>query len=184
VLTFEPRTVRAGNYSFSIGTAGSCTLVLQTILPPLLTASAPSVVRISGGTHNKAAPPFEFLKRAFLPLLARMGASVELTLERHGFYPRGGGVIEARIEPARHLTPIALTERGALARGYAEAFISAVPLHVASRELAVVATRGVSSFVTTATTPHFESNAEVIRAFTGKRVSLEQNGSSYTVTMR
>src|SRR5262249_28535627 len=67
-LTFRPQALRAGAYSFSIGTAGSCTLVLQTVLPPLLTAAQPSVVRISGGTHNKAAPPVDFLMRAFLPL--------------------------------------------------------------------------------------------------------------------
>src|SRR5437868_3109358 len=68
-LTFRPSAVRAGAYNFTIGTAGSSTLVLQTVLPPLLTAAAESTVRVSGGTHNKAAPPFEFLQRVFLPIL-------------------------------------------------------------------------------------------------------------------
>jgi RNA 3'-terminal phosphate cyclase (ATP) len=140
-LTFEPRALKAGEHSFNIGTAGSCTLVLQTVLIPLLTAAGSSTIRISGGTHNTAAPPFDFLARAFMPLIARMGARVELVLERHGFYPRGGGAIVAHIEPAARLTPVDLVGRGAPRGGYAEAYISAIPLHVAERELAVVARR-------------------------------------------
>jgi RNA 3'-terminal phosphate cyclase (ATP) len=137
-LTFQPRELAPGDHSFTIGTAGSTTLVLQTVLPPLLTASAPSTIRISGGTHNSAAPPFDFLSRAFLPLLARMGVHVDLVLERHGFYPRGGGLIVARIAPAARLVPFELLERGARRRGYAEAYFAAIPFHVVERELAVV----------------------------------------------
>ena len=137
-LVFEPGRLRPGEYSFSIGTAGSCTLVLQTVLPPLLTASGPSVIRISGGTHNKAAPPVDFLSRAFLPLLARMGARVELNLERFGFHPRGGGVIVATITPVARLRPIEISERGERVRGYAEAYVAGVPVNVAERELAVI----------------------------------------------
>ncbi len=127
-LAFKPRGMRAGEYSFAIGTAGSCTLVLQTVLPPLLTAPAPSVIRISGGTHNKAAPPVDFLTRAFLTLVARMGAVVDLTLVRHGFYPRGGGAIEVRITPVSRLRPIELLDRGARLGAYAESYICGVPL--------------------------------------------------------
>ena len=140
-LSFSPRAVRADEYTFSIGTAGSCTLVLQTVLPALLTASAPSTLRIAGGTHNKAAPPFDFLSRAYLPLLARMGAVVTLTIARYGFYPRGGGVIEAQIVPTPRLRSIELLKRGERVRGYAESYIAGVPLHVAERELAVVGRR-------------------------------------------
>jgi RNA 3'-terminal phosphate cyclase (ATP) len=140
-LTFRPQSVRAGDYSFSIGTAGSCTLVLQTVLPPLLTAPEPSCIRISGGTHNTAAPPVDFLVRAFLPLIARMGPVVQLNLERYGFYPRGGGSIEVHVTPAQQLAPIALLERGERRRAYAEAYISGIPLHVAERELAVIGRR-------------------------------------------
>ncbi|MDD5275104.1 MAG: RNA 3'-terminal phosphate cyclase [Methylovulum sp.] len=52
LLNFTPGPVRGGNYAFNIGTAGSCTLVLQTILPALLSADQPSHIELSGGTHN------------------------------------------------------------------------------------------------------------------------------------
>ncbi len=264
-IVFKPGAVRAGNYTFSIGTAGSCTLVLQTVLLPLLTAAAPSLVRISGGTHNKSAPPVEFLLRAFLPLVAHMGAGVSLTLVRHGFFPRGGGLIEVQITPVNRLRPIELLERGAQRRAYAESYIAGIPLHVAERELAVVgrslswtpeqlfvraissemgpgnalvltleyeritevftsfgergrsaervaeqAVRetlqylahsapvgthladqlllpmslgGITAFVTNEPSMHFRSNAEVIHAFTGRRVTAEREGGGYRVTM-
>ena len=137
-LTFRPGKLVAGDYSYDIGTAGSCTLVLQTVLPPLLTAAGPSRVRITGGTHNRTAPPFDFLARSFLPLLARMGADVSLELARHGFYPRGGGEIRATIRPTARLAPLSLTARGGFVHGSAEAYIAALPLQVAQRELAVI----------------------------------------------
>src|SRR6478752_4247267 len=71
-LIFEPRPVRAGEYQFSVGTAGSATLVLQTVLPALLIADGPSELVLEGGTHNQWAPPFDFLARVFLPLINRM----------------------------------------------------------------------------------------------------------------
>ncbi len=137
-LTFRPGKLAAGDYSFAIGTAGSCTLVLQTVLPPLLTAAAGSRVRITGGTHNRASPPFDFLARSFLRLLASMGAKVELQLSSYGFFPRGGGEIRAQIEPATRLARLSLTQRGAFVQGSAEAYVAAVPLHVAQRELELI----------------------------------------------
>ena len=87
-LAFSPGPIRAGEYRFSVGTAGSGTLVFQTVLPALMLASEPSRVVIEGGTHNTAAPPFDFLARTFVPLLERMGPKVQLQFERYGFYPR------------------------------------------------------------------------------------------------
>lgn len=137
-LTFEPGPLKGANYSFAIGTAGSSTLVLQTVLLPLLTAAQPSTVRISGGTHNRGSPPFDFVQRAFLPQLVRMGAQVELELRRYGFYPRGGGEIVATIKPSSGLSALALNERGERTRAYAEAYVAALPIHVGQRELEVV----------------------------------------------
>ena len=137
-LEFIPGPVKGGDYRFAIGTAGSCTLVLQTVLPALLQADAPSTLQLAGGTHNPMAPPVQFLQRAFLPRLAEMGANIELTLERFGFYPAGGGEVRVHVDPCPTLRPHAWMERGARKAGYDECFIAGVPARVAQRELECV----------------------------------------------
>jgi RNA 3'-terminal phosphate cyclase (ATP) len=134
-LTFTPGTVRAGEYRFAVGTAGSGTLVFQTILPALLRADAPTRVVIEGGTHNFAAPPFDFLQRAFLPLVRRMGARVSLKLERYGFYPAGGGRFIAEIEPCLSLIPLELGERGEIRSKRVTAVVANLPGRIAAREI-------------------------------------------------
>ncbi|MEO6918119.1 MAG: RNA 3'-terminal phosphate cyclase [Collimonas sp.] len=137
-LQFIPGKIIGGAYRFAIGTAGSCTLVLQTLLPALLYADAPSVVSISGGTHNSMAPPAHFLQRAYGRVMAEMGATLEIELKRYGFYPAGGGEIEAKVSPCKRLQPLELMSRGERVSGYAESFIAGVPADVAKRELAGV----------------------------------------------
>ncbi|MBK7876554.1 MAG: RNA 3'-terminal phosphate cyclase [Planctomycetes bacterium] len=126
-LEFRPGAVNAGHYRFAVGTAGSAGLVFQTVLPALLRAGGPSTLELEGGTHNPLAPPFDFL--------ARMGARVELALERHGFFPAGGGRFTARIEPARTLTPLVLEERGALVARRARALVANLPAKIGDVEL-------------------------------------------------
>jgi len=134
-LTFEPGTIRGGDYEFAIGTAGSTVLVFQTVLPALLRAKDPSDVVFRGGTHNSSAPTFDFLERAFLPLLARMGASVELRLGALGFYPAGGGAWHARIEPAATLSSLVLEEAGGIRSRRIIADVANIPYDVAQREV-------------------------------------------------
>jgi RNA 3'-terminal phosphate cyclase (ATP) len=139
-LVFAPGPVRAGDYAFNVGTAGSCTLVLQTVLPALMLCAEPSRVSLSGGTHNPMAPPFHFLERSFAPLLRRLGVGLDLTLRRLGFYPAGGGEVVAVVRPAAgDLQPFDLTDRGPLQEAYAECFAPALPGAVAARELAALA---------------------------------------------
>jgi RNA 3'-terminal phosphate cyclase (ATP) len=133
-LTFTPGQVRAGEFAFAVGTAGSATLVLQTVLPALLTASAPSTLVLDGGTHNPAAPPFDFLAKSFLPLINRMGPVVTAELERPGFYPAGGGRFSVNIVPAPRLLPLDLLERGALRNIRARAIVANLPRSIAERE--------------------------------------------------
>lgn len=137
-LSFQPGPVRAGEYRFAIGTAGSATLVLQTVLWPLLLAPGRSRLVLEGGTHNPLAPPLDFITRSLVPLLAEMGAAVEVGLERAGFYPAGGGRIAVEIEGGRPLRPIERQQRGPLVRTVARALVSGLPVSIARRELEVV----------------------------------------------
>jgi len=140
-VVFRPRSVRPGAYRFAVGTAGSASLVLQTILPPLLTASAPSTLVLEGGTHNPWAPPFDFLARAFLPLLARMGAPIRAELERYGFYPAGGGKFRVETTPCRRLDALSLLDRGETKRRRAQAVVANLPANIGHREIKVVLRR-------------------------------------------
>jgi RNA 3'-terminal phosphate cyclase (ATP) len=137
-LTFVPKRIKPGDYQFAIGTAGSCTLVLQTILPALLFCDTPSTVRITGGTHNPMAPPVQFLQRAYCRVLRAMGASIDIDILRSGFYPAGGGVVVASVAPCSGLRPLELLSRGKRLSGYAESIITGVPASVARRELDII----------------------------------------------
>ena len=134
-IEFTPQSIRAGNYRFSIGTAGSATLVLQTVLPALLAADAPSTVQITGGTHNPLAPPFDFVEKAFVPALRRMGAEVKLRLLRHGFMPSGGGSFVAEVAPCPRLSPLDLRERGEEKPWRLRALLSKLPDEIGARQL-------------------------------------------------
>ncbi|MBM3225014.1 MAG: RNA 3'-terminal phosphate cyclase [Candidatus Tectomicrobia bacterium] len=137
-LTFVPGQVQPGAYTFTIGTAGSTTLVLQTVLPALLCAAAPSTLTLEGGTHNPFAPPFDFLVQTFLPLVQRMGPQAQATLVRPGFYPAGGGQCSVSITPATRLQPLELCTRGAIRAIRACAVLANLPRSIAEREVAVI----------------------------------------------
>ena len=137
-VVFEPGPVRGGHYRFSIGTAGSTTLVLQTVLPVLMTAPDPSHLDLEGGTHNGMSPPLDFLESAYLPLLEKMGPRISIKLLRRGFYPVGGGEFEVTITPASDLKPLTILERGRKPKCTAKAIVSQLPEHIAERELDVL----------------------------------------------
>jgi RNA 3'-terminal phosphate cyclase (ATP) len=101
----------------------------------LLTASGPSSITLEGGTHNPHAPPIDFLEKAFLPLVNRMGPAVHVALERAGFYPAGGGRFFVNVQPAEKLSPLRLLERGEIRRRLATAVVAALPGAIAKREL-------------------------------------------------
>lgn len=141
-LQFTPGAMRAGDYRFQIATAGSCLLVLQTVLPALMLADGPSKVELSGGTHNPMAPPFDFLERAFAPLVRRLGVGLDLQLQRRGFFPAGGGELVAHITPsAQSLAPVDVLERGPLMNGWAEALVPGLARNIATRELEALGQR-------------------------------------------
>jgi RNA 3'-terminal phosphate cyclase (ATP) len=138
---FTPGTEWPGEIAIDIGTAGSTTLVVQTVLPAALALGKPLHARITGGTHNPMAPPFEFLDRVFLPHLRAMGADITLTLERYGFMPGGGGVLDLSIAAGPTLRPLELVEAGRVIGRRAVALCASLPRHIGEREVAVAQER-------------------------------------------
>jgi RNA 3'-terminal phosphate cyclase (ATP) len=122
-ITFEPGKIRGGDFEFRISTAGSTSLVAQTVLPALMLADEPSTLTLEGGTHNPGAPPFDFLQRTFLPQLAKAGPRVKAEIQRYGFYPSGGGRVRfSLVEPCEKFEP------------RVTAVVAGIPVSVGERE--------------------------------------------------
>jgi RNA 3'-terminal phosphate cyclase (ATP) len=113
-LTFHPGTITPGDYVFAIGSAGSTTLLAQTLLPALWHSSSPSTLTLEGGTHNPLAPPGHFLDEIYLGALRKIGLEVTYSLQEYGFAPAGGGRIALQIQPCVALPPLQLLERGTM----------------------------------------------------------------------
>ena len=140
-LAFEPGAIKGGDYRFDIGTAGSVTLVAQTVIPVLLKADKPSTVTITGGTHVPFAPVWDFFAETYLPELRRMGARVEAELEQCGFYPAAGGVVRLRVGPCDESTKpdrYELTDIGAYKGGVVKGVVSHLPRSIAEAEVGIV----------------------------------------------
>lgn len=136
-VVFRPGKVVPGSYRFAVGTAGSATLVLQTILPALMISNGPSDIELEGGTHNPWSPPFDFLKDSFLPVLGKMGVPVKAELVSYGFYPAGGGRFSVSVTPSLKLDTISLRERPGEFKISGRAIVSSIPESIARREVEV-----------------------------------------------
>lgn len=135
-LDFQPGPIRGGDYYLEIGSAGSSTLVIQTILPALFLAERPSTVTVTGGTHNPMAPPYDFLCETFLPAIATAGFSGNCRLHKHGFYPAGGGKITFEIKPWQKQPDkiIDLCKRSERLEIHARIYIAKLPIHIAEHQ--------------------------------------------------
>jgi RNA 3'-terminal phosphate cyclase (ATP) len=137
-VMFHPRALIGGDYQFDIsekkGSAGSTSLVMQTIMLPLCFAGQPTNVTVLGGTHVPWSPSFHYLKYIFLPLLSRLGATIEIDLNTWGWYPEGGGSVTARIIPLGKMLPIRIQSRGRLLRLSGVSAVSHLPKKIAERQ--------------------------------------------------
>lgn len=136
VLDFYPGSVQSGNFDFDIGSAGSVTLVIQTVLPALSLASEASTVSVTGGTHNPMAPPFDFLCETFLPAIGTGGFWSSCKLIKHGFYPAGGGKITFEVRPRAKQSQgiINLCEASKQFQIKSRIYTAKLPAHIAQRQ--------------------------------------------------
>lgn len=134
-LVFEPGKIKPGTYDFDIGTAGSTTLVFQTILPPLMMCSEKSNLTFTGGTHNPHAPPFDYVNETYVRTLEQFGPVVKLELGRLGFYPPGGGMFSAVVKPVEKLETVELLRRGKTLRRCARSLLVRLSQRIGQKEL-------------------------------------------------
>lgn len=133
-LEFHPADLRPGSYRFAIGTAGATGLVLHAVYLPLALAGAESRLAVEGGTHVPASPCFHFLAVTWRDWLQRLGIGIELHMPRAGFYPKGGGILEARIRPCPALEPLHALQRGPLERISGVSAVANLPESIAQRQ--------------------------------------------------
>jgi RNA 3'-terminal phosphate cyclase (ATP) len=133
-LTFEPQGICSGQFHFDIGTAGSTSLVLQTILAPLSFAKGPSSVTVKGGTHVPWSPCFHYLDLHWIRYMRQIGFDLHLEMEMAGFYPQGAGLVHAAAGPAAQLLPLRLIERGQLKRIHGISAVANLDVSVAERQ--------------------------------------------------
>ena len=132
-FTFVPKRLRGGQYRVDVGTAGSITLVLQAMLPVAVASGERCRMSIRGGTDVRAAPPIDYLRWVVLPQLARMGIQASLTVERRGYYPKGGGEVLLDLAPARELAPFVVDEIEPVKRVAVRAHVAQLPSTIAER---------------------------------------------------
>jgi RNA 3'-terminal phosphate cyclase (ATP) len=146
-LAFAPRTpAQGGTYTFDVaqaakgGSAGSVGLILQTVLLPLALAEESSQLTLRGGTHVAWSPSIDYVKRVYLPTLARIGVKAKVNIKKWGWYPIGGGEVKTAITPSGEphassaLSSLDLRERGTLLRVRGVSASSNLPKHIRMRQ--------------------------------------------------
>jgi RNA 3'-terminal phosphate cyclase (ATP) len=132
-IVFKPKQIKSGSYNIDVHTAGSITLVLQALMPVAAFANSSVVVKIKGGTNVPMSPPIEYLQEVLLPLLKVLGINIQVKLLRYGFYPKGGGIVQAHIEPTKNINSINITEDFTVKRVFGIAYSSRLPQNIVER---------------------------------------------------
>src|SRR5438093_11634143 len=132
-FVFKPGKLRAGTFQFDVGTAGSVTLVLQTLMPMLAFAPGPVQLEITGGTDVKWSPPSDYVRLVTLPILKKIGYQGHLETVRRGHYPKGGGLVKFSSRGPSKLHSMNHEKPGIVSKVYGISHAVALPRHVAER---------------------------------------------------
>jgi RNA 3'-terminal phosphate cyclase (ATP) len=137
-LEFHPCRIQAGDYAFRVATAGSSTLVFQTVTPALLTTRQPFRLVLEGGTHNTAAPSYDFIATTYAACLKALGVDSQFQLLRRGYYPAGGGQWTATLKPPATFLPFSWLDRRGLEKPQVKLILSRMAMGLIEREKALL----------------------------------------------
>ncbi|MDI6591693.1 MAG: RNA 3'-terminal phosphate cyclase [Patescibacteria group bacterium] len=113
-IKFYPGETYRDRVSVNIPTAGSITLVLQSLIPPALFAPGPIKISFNGGaTDTFFSPNIDHFRYCFLKILEMIGCKIEINVLKRGYYPEGGAKAEVTISPSK-LKSLNLMKRGPL----------------------------------------------------------------------
>jgi RNA 3'-phosphate cyclase len=153
-VEFRPGRIRGGAFDFDIGTAGSCSLLLQCVAPVAAYADGPVKISVKGGTAVRWSPPMHVVQHVVWAGLRQMGFSGVVKILRDGYYPKGGGLVEARIGPIRGFKPI-VCEKSEVKGVRGLSTCGGLPRHIAERQaeaaLKVLRDEGFESRIDVAT---------------------------------
>ena len=130
---FYPGKLRAGTYTIDTKTAGSITLILQSLLIPSIFSQDRVELDVRGGTDVKWSPPIDYVKHVFLPILKKMGVNADVEIIKRGYYPKGNGRVVVNISPSGRLNPLKITKRGSLLGVRGQSHSLNLPAHIVER---------------------------------------------------
>ncbi len=137
-LDFSPQEIKGGDFTFDVAekkrSAGSTSLILQTLFLPLSRCEERSNIKVLGGTHVPWSPPFNYMEEIFVPMLKKIGCEISLQIEKWGWYPKGGGEVHCTIQPTGRFSALDLTERGKLRKLSGISAVSNLPDSIAQRQ--------------------------------------------------
>jgi RNA 3'-terminal phosphate cyclase (ATP) len=134
-IIFTPSTRKGGIYKVDVKTAGSITLLLQVILPIAIFSPKLVNLKLIGGTTVKWSPPIPSVQHVLQPILWKMGIRTKIEVIKHGFYPKGGGIINMEINPIKKLKPLKLDDIGIIKNFRGISYCAKLPKHVAIRQM-------------------------------------------------
>ncbi len=140
MVRFLPKEMHGGSMKMDIGTAGSITMVLQAVIPAVSIAQKSAEIELVGGTDVRWSPTLDYMRYVVQPMYRMLGMNFELDAKRRGYYPSGGGLVRARIEPCSKLQNLEMVGAPRIEPRIVSV-CAMLPKHVAERQVAAALSR-------------------------------------------
>ncbi len=134
-IKFMPKGMQSGSINIDIGTAGSITMILQTVIPAASLSGRNVEIELRGGTDVRWSPTLDYLRFVVRPAFSMIGINFDVDVQRRGYYPVGGGIVKAAIEPCVKSNTFDMIKAPKI-EPMMVSICSSLPAHVAQRQIA------------------------------------------------